>query len=103
MICTSKAALLSSAALLLFAVGDAALAQTDSAGTGNAGNNSQTLPSIEVTAPKQASSAPKKPKTHTAARRQVSPTTAQSTSTSSATEPASQADFLPSKKHVFDQ
>ncbi len=103
MICTSKAALLSSAALLLFAVGDAALAQTDSAGTGNAGNNSQTLPSIEVTAPKQASSAPKKPKTHTAARRQVSPTTAQSTSTSSATEPASQVAVLAAKNGVFDQ
>jgi outer membrane receptor protein involved in Fe transport len=98
MIRTSKAALLSSAAILLFAIGNAALAQT-----GNAGNSPETLPSIEVTAPKQASSAPKKPKPQTAARRQVSPTTAQSTSSSSATEPASQAAVLAAKNGVFDQ
>jgi outer membrane receptor protein involved in Fe transport len=100
MIRTSKAAALSGVTLMLFALDDATLAQTDSAGASNA---PQTLPSIEVTAPKQANSAPKKLKSHTAARRQVSPTTAQSTSTSSATEPASQAAVLAAKNGVFDQ
>ncbi len=100
MIHTSKAAVLSGVTLMLFVLDDATLAQTDSAGASNA---PQTLPSIEVTAPKQANSAPKKLKPHTAARRQVSPTTAQSTSTSSATEPASQAAVLAAKNGVFDQ
>ena len=100
MIHTSKAAVLSGVTLMLFALDDATLAQTDSAGASNA---PQTLPSIEVTAPKQANSAPKKLKSHTAARRQVSPTTAQSTSTSAANEPASQAAVLAAKNGVFDQ
>jgi outer membrane receptor protein involved in Fe transport len=100
MIRTSKAAALSGVTLMLFALDDATLAQTDSAGASNA---PQTLPSIEVTAPKQANSAPKKLKSHTAARRQVSPTTAQSTSTSAANEPASQAAVLAAKNGVFDQ
>jgi outer membrane receptor protein involved in Fe transport len=103
MIRTSKAALLSGVTLMLFALDDATLAQTDSAGSNGGGSTPQTLPSIEVTAPKQANSAPKKPKPHTAARRQVSPTTAQSTSSSSATEPASQAAVLAAKNGVFDQ
>jgi outer membrane receptor protein involved in Fe transport len=100
MIRTSKAAVLSGVTLMLFALDDATLAQTDSAGAGNA---PQTLPSIEVTAPKQANSAPKKLKSHTAAHRQLTPTTAQSTSTSSATEPASRAAVLAAKNGVFDQ
>jgi len=104
MIRSSKAALLSGSALLLFALSDAALAQTDNAGTSSAGSNPQSLPSIEVVAPKQTAAAPKKPKPVTAARRQVTtPTTTQSTSSSSATEPASQAAVLAAKNGVFDQ
>jgi outer membrane receptor protein involved in Fe transport len=80
MIRTSKAAALSGVTLMLFALDDATLAQTDSAGASNAPQ-----------------------KSHTAARRQVSPTTAQSTSTSAANEPASQAAVLAAKNGVFDQ
>jgi outer membrane receptor protein involved in Fe transport len=88
---TSKAVLLSGSALLLFALDDAALAQTE-------------LPDIEVTAPKQAAATPKKPKPHTAARRPVSSTTAQSTPASSDTSPAGQAAAaLAAKNGVFDQ
>src|ERR1700733_8272159 len=104
MIRSSKVAFLSSSALLLFALNNAALAQTDSAGTNSAGSAPTELPSVEVTAPKQTAAAPKKPKPVTAARHAVSSTTAQSsTSSSSVTEPASQAAQLAAKNGVFDQ
>jgi outer membrane receptor protein involved in Fe transport len=103
MIRLSKAVLLSGSALLLFAFDNVTLAQTNDAGTNSTGNAATELPSIEVTAPKQAPAAPKKPKPVTAARRQVTPTTAQSTSTSAATEPASQAAQLAAKNGAFDQ
>jgi outer membrane receptor protein involved in Fe transport len=61
------------------------------------------LPSVEVTAPKQTAAAPKKPKPITAARNPVSPSTAQSRSASSDTQPASQAAVLAAKNGVFDQ
>ena len=93
--------LLSSSVSLLFGPATAVFAQTT--GTPAAGNAATTLPSIEVTPPKQAAAAPKKPKPVTAARRPASSTTAQSTSTSSATEPASQAAVLAAKNGVFDQ
>jgi outer membrane receptor protein involved in Fe transport len=104
MIRSSKIALLSGSALLLFAFDNAALAQTDGAGTSSAGKAATELPSVEVVPPKQTAAAPKKPKPVTAARRQVTtPTTAQSTSNSPATEPASQAAVLAAKNGVFDQ
>jgi outer membrane receptor protein involved in Fe transport len=104
MIRSSKVALLSSSALLLFALNNAALAQTDSAGTNSAGSAPTELPSVEVTAPKQTAAAPKKPKPVIAARHPVSPTTAQSsTSSSSVTQPSSQAAQLAAKNGVFDQ
>src|SRR5580692_6850161 len=104
MIRSSKVALLSSSALLLFALNNAALAQTDSAGTNSAGSAPTELPSVEVTAPKQTAAAPKKPKPVIAARHPVSPTTAQSsTSSSSVTQPSSQAAVLAAKNGVFDQ
>src|SRR5271154_3766958 len=88
---TSKAVLLSGSALLLFALDDAVLAQTE-------------LPSVEVAAPKQAAVTPKKPKPHTAARHPVSSTTAQSTPASADTQPAAQAAAaLAAKNGVFDQ
>ena len=103
MIRTSKAAVFSTCALLLLSLDNAALAQ-DSAGTSSAGSNVQSLPSIDVTAPKQAASAPKKPKVHMAARRPVSSTAAQSSSSdSSVTQPASQAAVLAAKNGAFDQ
>ena len=103
MIRTSKAAVFSSSALLLLSLDNAALAQ-DSAGTSSAGGNVQSLPSIDVAAPKQSASAPKKPKVHVAARRPVSSTSAQSSrSDSSVTQPASQAAVLAAKNGVFDQ
>ena len=62
------------------------------------------LPSIEVTAPKRAASAPKKQKSRTAARHPVSSTTApSSTSSSPVTQPASQAAQLAAKSGAFDQ
>src|ERR1700727_3130045 len=104
MIRSSKVALLSSSALLLFALNNDALAQTDSAGTNSAGSAPTELPSVEVTAPKQTAVAPKKPKPVIAARHPVSPTTAQSsTSSSSVTQPSSQAAQLAAKNGVFDQ
>jgi outer membrane receptor protein involved in Fe transport len=104
MIRTSKAAFLCSSALLLLAFGSATFAQ-DSAGTSSAGSNVQSLPSIDVAAPKQAASAPKKPKTHVAARRPTnsSATTAQSRSDSSVTQPASQQAVIAAKNGAFDQ
>ena len=105
----SKAVYLSGSALLLFALDTAAFAQADNAGKDStapnaAGNAPTSLPSIEVTAPKQAATKPKKPKTQTAARHPVSSTTAQSTSTASpATQPGSQAAQLAAKNGVFDQ
>ena len=103
MIRTSKAAVLSSSALLLFSFDNAALAQ-DSTGTSSAGSNVQSLPSIDVAAPKQAASAPKKPRVHAAARRPVSSTAAQSSSSdSSVTQPASQTAVLAAKNGAFDQ
>jgi len=104
MIRSSKVALLSSSALLLFALNNAALAQTDGASTNSAGSAPTELPSVEVTAPKQTAAAPKKPKPVIAARNPVSPTTAQSsTSSSSVTQPSSQAAVLAAKNGVFDQ
>ncbi len=103
MIRSSKVALLSGSALLLFAFDNAALAQTDGAGTNSAGNATTSLPGIEVVPPKQAAAAPKKPKPVTAARHPVSSTTAQSTSTSSATQPSAQAAQLAAKNGAFDQ
>jgi outer membrane receptor protein involved in Fe transport len=103
MIRTSKAAVFSSSALLLLSLDNAALAQ-DGAGTSSAGSNVQSLPSIDVAAPKQVASAPKKPKVHVAARRPVSSTSAQSSSSdSSVTQPASQAAVLAAKNGAFDQ
>jgi outer membrane receptor protein involved in Fe transport len=103
MIRTSKAAVFSSSALLLLSLDNAALAQ-DGAGTTSAGSNVQALPSIDVAAPKQAASAPKKPKVHVAARRPVSSTSAQSSnSDSSVTQPSSQAAVLAAKNGAFDQ
>src|SRR5580698_7558755 len=104
MIRSSKVALLSSSALLLFALNNAALAQTDGASTNSAGSAPTELPSVEVMAPKQTAAAPKKPKPVIAARNPVSPTTAQSsTSNSSVTQPSSQAAVLAAKNGVFDQ
>jgi outer membrane receptor protein involved in Fe transport len=103
MIRSSKAALLSGSALLLFTLDNAALAQTANPGTSTSGNNATTLPSIEVTAPKQTAVVRKKPKVNTAARRPVSPSTAQSASSSSATQPSAQAAQLAAKNGVFDQ
>ncbi len=104
MIRLSKVAFLCGSALLLFAFDNATLAQTDSAGTNSAASAPTELPSVEVTAPKQAATAPKKPKPHVAARHPVSSTTAQSsTSDSSVTQPSSQAAQLAAKNGVFDQ
>jgi outer membrane receptor protein involved in Fe transport len=103
MIRTSKAAVFSSSALLLLSLDNIALAQ-DSAGTSSAGSNVQSLPSIDVAAPKQTPPAPRKPKTHVAARRPVSSTSAQSSSSdSSVTQPASQAAVIAAKNGAFDQ
>jgi outer membrane receptor protein involved in Fe transport len=103
MIRASKIALLSGSALLLVAFDNAALAQTDGAGTNSAGKAATELPSVEVVPPKQTAVVRKKPKVTTAARRQVTPTTAQSTSSSSATQPSAQAAQLAAKNGVFDQ
>jgi outer membrane receptor protein involved in Fe transport len=103
MIRSSKAALLSGSALLLFALDNAVLAQTANPGTSTPGNSATTLPGIEVTAPKQTAVVRKKPKVNTAARRPVSPSTAQSASSSSATQPSAQAAQLAAKNGVFDQ
>ena len=116
----SKAAALSGSALLLFALDAATFAQTDNAATGNARTNgaetskpaaddsengATTLPSIEVTAPKQTASARRRQKPRTAAARHpVSSTTAQSASRSSVPQPGSQvAAQLAAKNGVFDQ
>ncbi len=107
MIRTSKAALLSSTALLFLTFNNVALAQdaagTNAPGTNAAASGATTLPSIEVAAPKQSASAPKKPKAHVAARHPVSSTAASSRSDSSVTEPASQAAVLAAKNGAFDQ
>jgi outer membrane receptor protein involved in Fe transport len=93
--------LLSSSVSLLLGPANAVFAQTPEApATGNA---TTALPSIQVIAPKQAATAPKKPKPVTAARNPVSSTTAQSTATSSDVQPASQAAQLAAKNGVFDQ
>ncbi len=104
MIRSSKIAFLCGSALLLLAFNNAALAQTNNAGTNSAASAPTELPSVEVTAPKQTTAAAKKPKPHVAARHPVSSTTAQSsTSDSSVTQPASQAAVLAAKNGVFDQ
>jgi outer membrane receptor protein involved in Fe transport len=107
MIRTSKAALLSSTTLLFLTFNNVALAQdaadTSAPGTNATSSGAMTLPSIEVAAPKQAASAPKKPKAHVAARHPVSPTAASSRSDSAVTEPASQAAVLAAKNGAFDQ
>src|SRR5579871_789624 len=100
---SSKAVLLSGSALLLFAFDNAALAQADNTGTNTPRSGATTLPDIEVTAPKQTTVVRKKPTLNAAARRAVSPTAAQSTSTSSATQPSAQAAQLAAKNGVFDQ
>jgi hypothetical protein len=102
MIRRSKTALLSSSALLLLALDNAAFAQ-DVAGTSSGASNVQSLPSIEVTAPKQTASAPRKPKTHVAARHPVSSTAASSRSDSTVTQPASQEAVVAAKNGAFDQ
>jgi outer membrane receptor protein involved in Fe transport len=96
----SKVALLSSTALLLLALDNAALAQ-DGAGTNTA--SAPTLPSVDVAPPKQVASAPKKPKLHIAARHPVSSSTSQSRSDSSVTQPSSQAAVIAAKNGAFDQ
>jgi outer membrane receptor protein involved in Fe transport len=93
--------LISSSISLLLGSNAAVLAQTADAPA--AGNGATALPGIEVVAPKQAAAAPKKPKPRTATRNPVSPTTAQSTSESSGTQPASQTAQLAAKNGVFDQ
>ena len=110
----SKAAALSGSALLLLALDTATLAQTDNAGTDgaptskpaadNGASGTVTLPGIEVTAPKQIVSARKRHKPRTvAARHPAAPTTAQSTSDTSAAQPSAQATQLAAKNGVFDQ
>jgi outer membrane receptor protein involved in Fe transport len=94
--------LLSSSVSLLLGPANAAFAQTSERPA--AGSAATELPGVEVTAPKQAAAAPKKPKPVTAARHPASSTTAQSaTSDSSVTQPSSQAAQLAAKNGVFDQ